>query len=185
MKRPTFREGVGVALVASVIGGALYAVLGPVFGWESLLRTVIAGLGLAYIVYPLNRSRARVGKVTVVGLWLAGAAALWLVHPPFTVYLLAHAGAVWLVRSVYFHGGLIPAGLDLALTGFGVVAAFWAAIETGSMFVALWCFFLCQALFTAIPRDLRAKRREPAAESPFERAHRAGQAALRTLSSSN
>ena len=38
MKRPTFREGVGVALVASVIGGALYAVLGPVFGWESLLR---------------------------------------------------------------------------------------------------------------------------------------------------
>ncbi len=185
MKRPTFLEGVGVALVACVIGGVLYAVLPPLFGWESPLRALIAGLGLAYIVYLLNRSQARVGKVTVASFWLVGAVALWLVHPPFTVYLLLHAGAVWIVRSVYFYRGLIPALLDLALTGFGLVASYWAAIETGSMFVALWCFFLCQALFTAIPRDLRAKRREPAAESPFERAHRAGLVALRTLSSSN
>ena len=119
MKRPTFLEGVGVALVACVIGGILYAVLPPLFGWENPLRALIAGLGLAYILYLLNRSQARVGKVTVASFWLAGAVALWLVHPPFTVYLLFHAGAVWLVRSLYFYGGLIPAALDLALTGFG------------------------------------------------------------------
>ena len=87
MKRPTFLEGVGVALVACVIGGVLYAVLPPVFGWESPLRALIAGLGLAYIVYLLNRSQTRVGKVTVVSVWLAGAVALWLVHPPFTLTL--------------------------------------------------------------------------------------------------
>ncbi len=185
MKRPTFLEGVGVALVACIIGGVLYAVLPPLFGWESPLRALIAGLGLAYIVYLLNRSQARVGKVTVASFWLVGAVALWLVHPPITVYLLFHAGAVWLVRSLYFYGGLIPAVLDLALTGFGLAAALWAAIGTGSMFVALWCFFLCQALFTGIPRILRPKRREPAADAPFDRAHRAGQAALRTLSSSH
>ena len=45
MKRPTFLEGVGVALVACVIGGALYAVLPSLFGWESPLRALIAGLG--------------------------------------------------------------------------------------------------------------------------------------------
>ena len=61
MKRPTFLEGVGVALVACVIGGILYAVLPPLFGWESPLRALIAGLGLPYIVYLLNRSQARVG----------------------------------------------------------------------------------------------------------------------------
>jgi len=185
MKRPTFLEGVGVALVACVIGGTLYAVLPPVFGWESPLRALIAGLGLAYIVYLLNRSQARVGKVTVASFWLAGAIALWLVHPPFTVYLLLHAGAIWLVRSLYFYGGPIPAVLDLALTGFGLVAAFWAAMETGSIFVALWSFFLCQALFTGIPRILRPKRLQPDADAPFERAHRTGQAALRALSSSH
>ncbi len=185
MKRPTFLEGVGVALVASVVGGVLYAVLPALFGWESPLRALIAGLWLAYILYLLNRSQARVGKVTVASFWLAGALALWLVHPPFTVYLLLHAGAVWFVRSLYFHGSPIPAAIDLVLTGFGLVAAFWAAIETGSMIVALWCFFLCQALFTGIPRVARAKRREPAADAPFERAHRAGQAALRALSSSH
>ena len=184
MKRPTILEGVCVALVACVIGGTLYAVLPPLFGWESPLRVLIAGLGLAYVVYLLNRSKARFGKVTVASFWLAGAVALWLVHPPFIVYVLLHAGAIWLVRSFYFYGSLIPAALDLALVGFGLVAAFWAVIETGSMFVALWCFFLCQALFTGIPRILGSKRREPAAEAPFERAHRAGQAALRALSSS-
>ncbi len=185
MKRPTFLEGVGVALVASIVGGVLYAVLALLFGWESLLRALIAGLGLAYILYLLNRSQARVGKVTVVSFWLAGAVALWLLHPPFTVYLFFHAGAVWLVRSLYFYGGLIPAVLDLALIAFGLVAAIWAVIGTGSMFVALWCFFLCQALFTGIPRILRPKRPEPASDAPFERAHRAGQAALRALSSSH
>ena len=185
MSRPTFLEGVGVALLACVIGGILHAVLTPLFGWDSLLRALIAGLGLAYILYLMNRSKARVGKVTVAGLWLAGAVALWLVHPPFTIYLLFHAGAVWFVRSVYFYGGLIPAVLDLALTGFGLVAAFWAALETGSIFVALWCFFLCQALFTGIPRTLGRKRQQPAADAPFERAYRAGQAALRALSTSH
>ncbi len=185
MKRPTFLEGAGVALVACVIGGTLYAVLPPLFGWDSPLRALIAGLGLAYIVYLLNRSQARVGKVTVASFWLAGAVVLWLVHPPFTVYLLLHAGAVWFVRSLYFYRNLIPAVLDLALTGFGLAAAFWATIETGSLFVALWSFFLCQALFTVIPRTLQPKRREPAADAPFERAHRAGQAALRALSSSH
>ncbi len=185
MKRPTFLEGVGVALVACVIGGTLYAVLPPLFGWDSPLRALIAGLGLAYILYLLNRSQARVGKVTVASFWLAGAVALWLVHPPFTVYLLLHAGAVWLVRSLYFYRGLIPAVLDMALTGFGLVAAFWAAFETGSVFFALWCFFLCQALFTGIPRLLWPKRRDPATDASFERAHRAGEAALRALSSSH
>ena len=185
MKRPTFLEGVGVALAACVVGGALYLVLSPFFGWDSLVRALIAGLGLAYIVYLLNRSQARVGKVTVAGFWLAGAIGLWLVHPPLTVYLLFHAGAVWLVRSLYFYRSLIPAVLDLALISFGLVAAFWAVIETGSIFVALWCFFLCQALFTGIPGILRPKRREVADDAPFQRAYRAGQAALRTLSSSH
>ena len=184
MKRPTFLEGVGVALVASVVGGIAYAVLPPLFGWDSPMRALIAGLGLAYIVYLLNRSRARVGKVTVASFWLAGAVALWLLHPPFTVYLLLHAGAVWFVRSLYFHDGLIPSVLDLALTGFGLVAAGWAAIETGSMFLALWCFFLCQALFSGIPRIQRPKHGKQAADAPFERAYRAGQSALRALSSS-
>jgi hypothetical protein len=183
MKRPTFLEGVGVALVACIIGGILFAALAPVFGWDSLLRAVIAGLGLAYIVYLMNRSQARVGKVTVASFWLVGAVALWLLHPPFFAYLLLHAGAVWLARSLYFYSGLIPAMLDLALMGFGLVAAIWAALETGSIFVALWCFFLCQALFTCIPRTLRSKRQQPAADAPFERAYRAGQAALRALSS--
>jgi hypothetical protein len=185
MKRPTFLEGVGVALVACVVGGTLYAILPYLFGWDSPLRALIAGLGFAYIVYLLNRSHARVGKVTVASFWLAGAVALWLVHPPFTVYLLLHVGAVWFVRCLYFYRGLIPAAIDLALTGFGLAAALWAAIETGSLLVVLWSFFLCQALFTEIPRNLRPKRRQAAADAPFERAHRAGEAALRALSSSH
>ena len=58
---------------------------------------------------------------------------------------------------------------------------------SGSLFLSIWSFFLVQALFVAIPTRLRQKAgdRGPArdSEDPFQRAHRAAEAALRKLSS--
>jgi hypothetical protein len=128
MRRPSFLEGVGVALVASVAGALAYAALSLVGTPGAVLRLVVAGLGLAYLLYLLGRSAERVGRVTAVAAWTAAAAVLWLVKPPLGLYLLGHATAVWLVRSLYFHSGVLPALADLGLSGLGVVAAIGAAV---------------------------------------------------------
>jgi hypothetical protein len=79
--------------------------------------------------------------------------------------------------------------LDAGLSGLALAAAVWAAISTGSLFLALWCFFLVQALFVAIPNRMsaprnhgrRAQKSASAVDDDFERAYRNAEAAVRRL----
>jgi len=187
MKTPTFLEGVLVALVASLVGSVLFTALAPSLGSAAVLRLLISGIGLGYLLYLLRRSRERVGRITVVAVWGLAALALWLLHPPFALYLALHIGLVWLVRSLYFYASVLSALTDLGLNGLALATAIWAITHTGSLFLGVWCFFLVQALFVAIPHELGAKgARQPSAANPddrFQHAHRAAEAAVRKLSS--
>jgi hypothetical protein len=187
MKQPTFFEGVVVALVASLAGGVLYTALTSLFPGGAVLRLLIAGLALGYIIYLFSRSRERIGRLTALGFWTLAAGAAWWLVPSLSLYLLVHLGLVWLIRSLYFYSSVLSALADLGLGGLGLAAAVWASLHTGSLFPGIWCFFLLQALFVAIPASLerKASRRQPAPdrEDRFRRAHRAAEAAVRKLSS--
>ncbi|NNG12322.1 MAG: hypothetical protein HKM88_03625 [Halobacteria archaeon] len=189
MKRPAFMEGVGLALGVSFFASVLFAVLGPVFGGAAVLRLLIAASSLVYVIYLLARSRERVGRVTTLAAWAVVALALWWLEPLLLLYVLAHAGFIWLIRSLYFHSGVISALADLGLTGLGLVAAVWATLQAGSLFLSLWCFFLVQALFVAIPARLGHKpssgRTEDDTRDRFQHAYRAAEGALRKLTSVN
>jgi hypothetical protein len=187
MKRPDFFEGVGVALAASVGGGVIFTVLVTLFAGGFVLRGLIAALGLLYLIYLLRRSAERVGRITTLTLWLVAALVIWLLGLSLPLYLLAHLGLVWLVRSLYYHAGLIAALADLGLALFGLAAAVWAWLVTGSLGVSLWCFFLVQALFVLIPARLKSKTARSTASAaeadPFQHAYRTAQAAVAKLSS--
>lgn len=185
MKRPGFFEGAGVGLVASLVGSVSFVAFTLVFSTETALRLLIPLLGLAYAAYLLGRSGERVGRLTTLVLWLSGAGAVWLWSPSLPVYLLFHMGLIWLIRSLYFHASLLGALADLGLNGLALATALWAAERTGSVFLSLWCFFLAQALFVAIPAWARqpGSPADGLAEDAFQQAHRAAEAALRRLSS--
>ena len=185
MKRPSFFHGVVVAAVFGFFASAVVATLTPFVGLGAVLRLVIPALGLAYLLYLFSRSEDRVGRVSTLALWSALAAVTWWVAPPLPLYLLIHVAAVWLVRSLYFYSGVLPALMDLGLSTLSVSATVWAITRSGSMFLATWCFFLVQALFVAIPPAVkRAKesRRSSATENKeFEHARRQADQALRQL----
>lgn len=185
MRKPTFIEGVGVAMVASLAGSALYAALTTVFTSGGVLRLVIAGLGLGYVIYLLARTSERVGRVTTLAGWSVAAVAVWVLAPPLMLYLLIHLGLIWLIRSLYFYSSLLSALADLGLGGLALAGAVWSLVHTGSLLLALWCFFLVQALFVAIPPSLdrRPTSGAPATDDRFQQAHRAAEAAVRRLSS--
>jgi hypothetical protein len=82
---------------------------------------------------------------------------------------------------------MVAALIDLGLSGLSLAAAIWAAHQSGSVFLTVWCFFLVQALFVHIPTHI-GRRGEPDHEDlegahRFERAHHAAESALRKLSS--
>jgi len=162
------------------------AALTTLFPSGAVLRFIIAGLGLAYLIYLLSRNEERVGRITTIALWLGVAIALWLLQPPFAAYLSAHLGLIWLVRSLYFHSSLVTALADLGLVALGLAAAVWSATRSHSAALSVWCFFLVQALYVAIPARLAARggmADEAAPEDRFHHAHRAAEAALRRLHS--
>ena len=185
MKRPGFLHGVIVAAVLGFFASAIVATLTPFAGLGAVVRLVIPMLGLAYLLYLLNRSAERLGRVTTLTVWTALTAVTWWFAPPLPLYLMIHVGAVWLVRSLYFYSGVMPALMDLGLTSLSVSAAVWAITRSGSVFLATWCFFLVQSLFVAIPPAVHRKARPelstPADNDGFERAKRQADAALRQL----
>ncbi len=185
MKRPSFLQGVIVAAIFAFFASAVVATLTPFIGLGSVLRLAIPALALAYLLYLISRSPERVGRVTVIGCWSALAAVTWWFAPPLPVYLFIHVGAVWLVRSLYFYSGVMPALLDLGLAGLSICASVWAITRSGSVFLAIWCFFLVQALFVAIPPAIsrpQSKQRATTTDNQrFERARQQADKALRQL----
>ena len=185
MKRPSFLHGVCAAAVLAFSASVALAVLAPILSSAALFKLLIPALGLAYITYLLSQSSERVGRVTSLTLWLVLAVVTWIFEPPLTLYVLIHVGALWLMRSLYFYSTITPALMDLCLNVFSMAAALWALAHTGSTFLAVWCFFLAQALFIAIPPTLNRQHPRESAMTPdsgnFERARSRADTALRQL----
>lgn len=185
MKRPSFLHGVMLAAVLGFFASAVVATLTPFIGLGSVIRLVIPALAFAYLLYLFSRSEERVGRVTALSLWSVMALVSWWISPVLPLYLLIHVGAVWLLRSLYFYSGVLPALMDLGLNGLSISASVWAITRSGSVFLATWCFFLVQALFVAIPSAVQRKQEAPtntAVENEkFESARRQADQALRQL----
>lgn len=185
MKRPSFFQGVVVAAAFAFFVSAMIATLTPFVGFSAVIRFVVPAIGLAYILYLLSRSNERVGRITTLTLWSALAAVTWWAAPPLPLYLLIHVGAMWLVRSLYFYSGVLPALLDLGLSALSIAAAVWAIRHTGSVFLATWCFFLVQALFVSIPPTVKpgtgSAKTATTGNEPFEHARRQADRALSQL----
>ncbi len=185
MKRPSFFQGVVVAAAFAFFVSAMIATLTPFVGFFAVIRFVVPAIGLAYILYLLSKSNERVGRITTLTLWSALAAITWWAAPPLPLYLLIHVGAMWLVRSLYFYSGVLPALIDLGLSALSIAAAVWAISHTGSVFLATWCFFLVQALFVSIPPSVRSRtssaKTATTDNEPFEHARRQADRALSQL----
>ena len=185
-RRPSLGAGLAAALVLSACGAALLAAMTPLLGQAAAVRTVVAMLGLAYLMYAVSRSGERVGRLTTLACWIAVASAAWLFGLPLAGYILVHLGLLWLVRSLYHYSGLLPALVDLGVTALGAAFAAWAALRSDSAWLVLWSFFLVQAFHVLVPASLtRREGGAAAADDAFARAHRAAEAAVRRLSVSN
>lgn len=188
MKTPTFLHGVIAAAALAFVASAMIGTLTPFLGTGTVLRLAVPVVAAGYLLYFFRSSRQRTGRVVTWSLWTALAVVTWWAVPPLPFYLLVHIGAVWLVRSLYSYSGVIPALIDLGLCALSAFAFGWVFLRTGGAFLATWSFFLVQALWVAIPRQIEggieernAKHAPAGGNGRFERAHRQANEALRQL----
>jgi len=182
-RRPSFGASLVAGFVLSVCGAAVLAALAPLLGLPTALRAVIALVAFAYLLYLVGKSGERVGRVATLACWLVAALLAAVAGLPFAVYVLVHVGLIWLVRSLYYYSGVLPALADLSLSVLGAAFAVWAAQRSGSAWLSFWCFFLAQAFHVLIPAALAARgARDGDADDAFNRAQRTAEEAIRRLS---
>ncbi len=187
MKKPSFIEGVVAALIASVTGSTGYSVLSVFYYEEDTWRILITAISFGYSIYLLIRCRQNTGRIIVLISWLLMSIALWLFHPTLFNYALIHLAVIWLIRSVYFHASMLCVLFDLGLIAFGTALGFLALLHSASVLLCLWCFFLVQALFVALPGSVK---KAPAGQSAisshkkFQQAFQTAQSAVKDLSRS-
>ena len=183
MKKPSFLQGVSVGALLAVVGAAMFAALRWIMPAASVLGLLIPGLAGAYLLYLMTRSDVHTGRFATFALWLVAVAAIAFLVDSLALALVLHTLLLWLVRSLYFHDGALAALMDLGLSALSVAAAVGAAEHAHSPFLAIWSFFLVQALFVAIPDSLAPAPIGVASGEgePFRRARHAADAALRRL----
>lgn len=183
MKPLSFWRGVLLAIVISVVGAVLHTVLAKVISNASSLRIVILVAALGYLLALLAHGPRQSGRVVAALAWLALAGLLLVFNPPLTLWLLLQTGFFWLLRSLQRYDSLIPAGVDALLSGFALAAAIATAQHTHSLFLALWSYFLVQALAAFIPvRSVAPAASGGTRETDFESSYRNAETALRRLS---
>jgi len=185
MNTATFPEGVVMALASGLVGSVSYTALAPVVDNDLAICLTIATLSLGYVLYLLKKSRERIGLFSTVLIWaILTATMFWFIPSPL-LFLTIQLGLIWLFRSLYFYASVISALADLLLMGFSLMAAVWAAYQTESLFLCIWCCLLVNALFVFIPVDMtgRATAPNPSNSDRFQQAYQVAESTLykRTL----
>ena len=90
MKRPTFFQGIAIALIAVVLGELLFVVLSPLLGSYTALEVVIATASFGYILTLLRTSGERLGRLVTLAAWLLVTAATAWFSPHLVITLLMH-----------------------------------------------------------------------------------------------
>jgi hypothetical protein len=183
MKRPGFWREAGVALLLSVGGAVGFHVATLVMGNASALRLLVLGAGLAYALALLATVPGRSGRLFAVVALIVADVGLIAFDPALVSWVFVQTFALWLLRCCYFHEGPLAALFDAALCAGAFAAAAVGALHNHSLFLALWAYFLVQALFVLIPQTLGSSPPAMAADpaSRFDQAERTAEAALRRL----
>lgn len=184
MKTPGILTSIVFALLTSLVGGISGKLLPIFFSTATSSALIVISLSLAYLIFLLKHAEARRGRVMVPVLWVCLSIGGWLLGLSLVMQLLLQLSIIWMVRSLYFHASILTALLDLVLIVMATAAGVWALIQTGSFMAAVWCFFLAQSLFVAIPEfsGRIQQASNPITDDHFQNAHRVAQEAVRKLS---
>lgn len=183
MKSIGFGEGVLVALLAAPAGAMTFALLAGLVPPAAALMATLTVLGGAYSAYLIVRSRARSGRLVLPLLWLVAAFAVWLAAPGPAIALFVHGGLIWLIRAWTCHHRVLTVLLDLVLSCAAALAAVTSLRMSHSLALAIWSYFLLQALFVwLVPLfDARQPMARAGVDAAFNRALRQAEAAVRRM----
>lgn len=140
-----------IAALLSISGAIIYnataTLLSPAYAFQSVLIL----LSLAYGLFILSETKPAPGRYVAFALWLILSVFSVVFSPKISILLVCYSMGLWLLRSLIRYTSLLPALTDAGLILFALASAYVALLHSHSLALALWSFFLVQALTTFIP----------------------------------
>jgi hypothetical protein len=170
-------RGLLLAVLLSTGGAVVFAVLAPLAGAATSLRVSLLLAASAWMLDQLRH--AGPGRLLAGSAWIVMCAALLLINPPLWGWLALLAVALWLGRSLRQPRRLLLCATDCALSLLAAAASLVALRHTGSVWLALWCLLLLQALSLSLASNPGSVVRD--ANARFDAARRAAERALHAL----
>ena len=159
MRRPSFIRGVVIALILALLSYGLGAPLAAKVGSYLSIKILLSLLSAAYLAYLISASATGTGRIVVFLAYLLCVCASWIFVTDLVLYAIINTMSISVARALMFYPRLRSVLLDFGLSGVGFTTAYLACITTNSAALSVWCFFLVQSLFVAIPHTTI---REPA-----------------------
>jgi hypothetical protein len=179
MKSLSFSSSAIAGFALSLLGvGALYA-LSWWSGHHVALKLVTILLAGGYCAYLMHRSTVKTGHVVVPAIWLVTTVCLFSFVSPAAM-IAVQTAFIWIIRSLYFHSGILASGADALLSVCALGIGTWA-LQNSNWFLAFWSFFLIQSLAVWIPQLRRSSSLD--AEQKFSTAAAHAHDALRRITS--
>lgn len=184
MKNLSFSQLAITGLLLSGLGYISFELLNLIFFKTDALQLAIALCGLVYLGYLFSKSPKKVGKVTGILTYICVCLLSLYVTVPTTLFAITIASSLWFIRCFLFHRTSIAIISDACLMFVGLAAAYWSIIETSSLFLGFWSYFLIQALLPFLPQKIKSSTAANPAEenNRFEAAHRNAEIAISRIS---
>ena len=177
--RPSFVEGVFVALTLSALGSIAYFIGSVILGAIVGVTPIVAMVAGAYALYLVKRSTVRSGKLIAASVVVVLTGAFVLV--PVSLFLLIGTiiFGLWMLRACMFRSGVLDTVGDFLLIGTSVAASALTMLHTQSLFISLWTFFIIQALHIYLPVSIESEEKGTGHERKFDHAFKKAERALR------
>ena len=187
MSRPSFVEGIVLALIVSIAASFSYAVMTWVLSGFGAVQLLITMISFSYVLYLLIRSDEKIGRVVVMCVWVFVACSVWVLDVPLSLFCLSHLMMTWIVRSLYYYASIVSSLIDFALISLSLLFSTWAFYQTGGVFISIWSFFLMQSLFVWIPVQINPLKKTKSSKingNEFNQAFKNANVAIQKLTTS-
>ncbi len=134
------------------VSGALIAYVGtPILGGLFALKLSAALTGSTYVCWLTSRLNGKPGAISITLILAVTLFIGMLLNATFLYLASAGLLSLWFVRSFRRYRSFLGYALDFVVLGMSLLASAAAYFYTGSVFLALWCFFLVNGFYVFIP----------------------------------
>lgn len=179
MKSPGLFSGILLSVGACAMALPILTIMMPLLGWYFGFKILMVALLALYTIYLVSNSKGKAG--IVLFLFLSGLLTVGAVLLPISLLVIAGlcVMVIWMARSILFQKNLMGSVCDLILCFVGLSLAWISYTATRSHIMAIWTFFLVQALFVLIPSLSPFGPSEAVVESDsFSKAHQVAEEAF-------